>query len=162
MFPLPPILHFYVHKKCTIYPKLKKRHLFPSYSRRQDNIVHEMRTIVSHLRRDNIVHFEKWTIFAGSKCDSSRSTTCPIIGIPGSISMLSQCCANIVKPTCNIGSPVRTTGIVPMLKAHAGRGPRSSQQWIGKTMEMLPGQFWIHNIGVMKDFLIWTKIEKLF
>ena len=64
--PPPPILHFYVHKKCTIYPKLKRRHLFPSYSRRQDNIVHEMRTIVSHLRRNNIVHFGKWTIFGGS------------------------------------------------------------------------------------------------
>ena len=32
-------------------------------------IVHEMWTIVSHLRRDNIVHFRKWTFFCWELVD---------------------------------------------------------------------------------------------
>ena len=60
--------------------------------------------------------------------------------------MLSQCCANIVKPT--ILDRQSEPDIVPMLKAHAGRGPANSEIEIGNTMEMLPSgtilelQYW--------------------
>ena len=41
---------------------LKREHFF-SVGTMLSTVVHEMRTIVSHLREDNIVHFGKWTFF---------------------------------------------------------------------------------------------------
>ena len=61
-----------IGKGANMEALFMKKHLYPilfhppPQLRRQDNNVHKMQTIVSHLRGDNIVHFRKWTIFAGS------------------------------------------------------------------------------------------------
>ena len=81
---------------------------------------------------------------------------------PCSISMFSQCCTNLVKPTCNIGSPVRTRYCTYFESA---RVPWATQQQKNEMREdggQIIGTILEYTIGAIRNILVGTTLKGYF